>query len=240
MGLSTAAFLVVALAVVLASALQASIGFGMGMLAAPVVALVEPGLLPGTLIVLAVLVTLLVVLTERQHIDLKGTGWAMAGRIPGTVAGALLVAALPERGLSLFLAAVVLGGVLLTSFGWAPRPKPSTLVVAGATSGVLGTATAIGGPPMALMWQSKDAAGLRGTMSGFFLVGSIISVATLAVTGSITREVLVAVVVLAPMPVVGFGLSRLFNRYLDKQRLRRVAIAVSCFGAVLLITQQLV
>ncbi len=240
MGLSTTGFLVVALAVVLASALQASIGFGMGMLAAPVVALVDPGLLPGTLILLATLVTVLVVLTERQHIDLSGTGWAMAGRVPGTVAGALLVATLPDRGLSLLLASVVLGGVLLTSLGWRPQPVRSTLVMAGAASGVLGTATAIGGPPMALVWQSKDGAGLRGTMSGFFLVGSLISVATLALTGSITREVLVAVLVLAPLPVLGFGLSLLFNRYLDKRRLHIVAIAVSCFGAVLLIAQELV
>ena len=44
---------VVAGAILLASALQASIGFGIGMLAAPIVALVDPGLIPGTLIMVA-------------------------------------------------------------------------------------------------------------------------------------------------------------------------------------------
>ncbi|CAN5670746.1 sulfite exporter TauE/SafE family protein [soil metagenome] len=239
MGISLSAYVAVAVAVVLASALQASIGFGMGMLAAPVVALVDPGLLPGTLIVLAVFVTLLVVLTERQHIDLSGTGWAMAGRVPGSVVGAALVAVLPERGLALLLAGGVLWGVVLPTFGWAPAPTRTVLVGAGATSGVLGTATSIGGPPMALVWQAKEGPGLRGTMSGFFLVGSLVSVLTLTVSGAITHHTLVAVLCLAPMPVLGFGLSKLFNRHLDRRRLRLTAIAVSAFGAVLLIGQQL-
>ena len=75
--------------------MQASIGFGMGMLAADRGDR-RSGLIPGTLIMLATIVTLLVVLRE-QHIDLAGTGWALAGRVPGTIAGALLLMALPER-----------------------------------------------------------------------------------------------------------------------------------------------
>lgn len=237
--LTLAGYTVIAVAVVLAAALQASIGFGMGMLAAPVVALVDPGLIPGTLIILAVVVTLMVVLTERQHIDLGGTGWALAGRVPGTIAGALLVAAMPERWLALMLAGVVLLGVVLTSAGWRPAPARPTLVVAGATSGLLGTATSIGGPPMALVWQGKQGPGYRGTISGFFLIGSAFSVLALALTGSIDHTILVVVVLLIPAPIAGFGLSLLINRHLSPVRLRWTAIGVSCFGAVLLIAQQL-
>ena len=237
--LSVAGFVVIAIAVVLAAALQASIGFGMGMLAAPVVALVDPGLIPGTLIILAVVVTLMVVLTERQHIDLGGTGWALAGRLPGTIAGALLVAAMPERWLALMLGAVVLLGVVLTSVGWRPAPHRPNLVMAGATSGLLGTATSIGGPPMALVWQGKQGPGYRGTISGFFLIGSAFSVLALALTGSITPAILVAVALLVPAPIIGYGLSRLVNRHLSPVRLRWTAISVSCFGALLLIGQQL-
>lgn len=144
--MSVGAYCVLAVAILLASALQASIGFGMGMFAAPIVALVEPALIPGTLIMVATLVTLIVVIREREAIDLSGTGWALVGRVPGTIAGALLLAALPHRALSLMLAAVVLGGVVLTSSGWIPAPRRRNVVIAGATSGLLGTATSIGGP----------------------------------------------------------------------------------------------
>ena len=60
-------------------------------------------------------------------------------------------------------------------------------MLAGATSGVLGTATSIGGPPMALVWQNSSGPKLRGTMSGFFLVGSVLSIAVLAITGGVGR-----------------------------------------------------
>lgn len=233
-------YLVIAGAVVFASCLQASIGFGMGMFAAPVVALVDPALIPGTLIMLAVMVTLMVTFAEREHIDLRGTGWALVGRVPGTVAGALLVATLPARGLALLLAGVVLFGVVLASLGWAPRPRRQNLVLAGSASGLLGTATSVGGPPMALVWQSKDGPVLRGTMSGFFLIGSMLSVVMLALTGSIGTDTLAMAALLAPGPVVGYVLSRHVNRLLDKRRLRLSALVMSALGAVLLIGTQVI
>lgn len=159
--MSVAGYAVVAVAIVLASCLQASIGFGIGMLAAPVVAIVDPRLIPGTLIMLATLVTLMVTVRERDDIDMSGTGWALAGRVPGTIAGAALLAALPERALAGLLAGVVLIGVVLTSVGWVPAARRRNVVIAGATSGLLGTATSIGGPPMALVWQRNSGARLR-------------------------------------------------------------------------------
>lgn len=239
-GVSIAGYVIIAAAIVLASCMQASIGFGMGMLAAPIVAIVDPGLIPGTLIMLATMVTLMVVVREREDIDLAGTGWALAGRVPGTIAGALLLVVLPERTLAYALAAVVLGGVALTSFGWIPAPHRRNLVLAGATSGLLGTATSIGGPPMALVWQNNTGARLRGTMSGFFLVGSVLSLVVLALTGSIDRHTVVVFAMLIPACVAGYGLSRWVNRHLDRQRQRWAAIVISTLGAVVLIVRQLI
>lgn len=237
--MSVAAFSLITLAVFAASCMQASIGFGMGMLAAPIVALVDPTLIPGTLIMSAVVVTLLVVLRERQSLDLGGTGWALAGRVPGTIAGALLLLFLPERGLSLLLACVVLSGVVMAAMGWAPRPLRRNLATAGAASGLLGTATSIGGPPMALVLQGSTGAKLRGNMSAFFLAGSLMSITVLATTGAISRENTLMFVVLIPATVLGYVASRFVNRVLDPVRLRRLSIGISTVGAVLLVGQQI-
>lgn len=237
--MTVASYAVIAAAILLASCMQASIGFGMGMLAAPVVAIVDPALIPGTLIMLATAVTLLVVVRERGSIDLSGTGWALVGRVPGTIAGALLLLVLPEKALVFTLAAVVLVGVAVTSLGWIPAPHRRNLVLAGATSGLLGTATAIGGPPMALVWQNNTGARLRGTMSGFFLVGSVLSLVVLATTGAIDHHTLVMFALLIPAVIVGYVLSRWVNRYLDRNRQRWAAIAISTVGAVILIVRQL-
>jgi uncharacterized protein len=237
--MSAMGYSVVAVAILLASCLQASIGFGIGMLAAPIVAIVDPALIPGTLIMVATLVTLMVVVREREDIDLHGTGWALVGRVPGTIAGAVLLAMLPHRALVILLAAVVLVGVVLTSTGWIPAPRRRNVVLAGATSGVLGTATSIGGPPMALVWQANSGARLRGTMSGFFLVGSMMSIAALAVAGAVAGRTLWGFAVMIPAAVAGFALSLRINRFLDPKRLRYLAIGASTLGAVVLIGREL-
>lgn len=237
--MSVWAYCIVAATIMLASALQASIGFGIGMLSAPVVALVDPSLIPGTLIMVATLVTILVLARERQDIDLHGAKWALIGRVPGTLAGALLLALLPERGLAIMLALVVLLGVGLTSLGWIPVARRRNVVLAGAASGVLGTATAIGGPPMALVWQGKEGPVLRSTMSGFFLVGSIMSIIALAATGAVNGHTMVMFAVLIPAAAIGYVLSRGLNRLLDPKRLRWLAIGVSAVGAAVLIGREL-
>jgi uncharacterized protein len=237
--MSVLGYSVVAVAILLASCLQASIGFGIGMLAAPVVALVDPALIPGTLIMVATLVTLMVVVREREDIDLHGTGWALVGRVPGTIAGAVLLAMLPHRALVILLAAVVLLGVVLTSTGWIPAPRRRNVVLAGATSGLLGTATSIGGPPMALVWQRNSGARLRGTMSGFFLVGSVMSIAALAVAGAVDGRTLWGFTVMIPAAVAGYAISLRINRFLDPKRLRYLAIGASTLGAVVLIGREL-
>jgi uncharacterized membrane protein YfcA len=230
---------VIAMAILMGACLQASIGFGMGMLAAPVVAIVDPSLIPGTLIMLASLVTVMVTVREREAIDLSGTGWALVGRVPGTIAGALLLTAIPERMLALLIAGVVLFGVVLTSLGWVPAPRRRNLMLAGATSGVLGTATSIGGPPMALVWQNSSGPKLRGTMSGFFLIGSVLSIAVLAITGGVHAETFRTCALLIPALLAGYLLSRRVNGLLNPKRQRWTAIVMSATGAAFLIAHEL-
>lgn len=230
---------VLAVTFFVAAALQGSIGFGLGLVAAPVIALVDPSLLPALVVMLATLVTLLVVLRERADLDVRGAAWALSGRIPGSVLGAWMVVALPARALAWLVAGSVLVGVSSAFLGWRPAPRRRNLALAGAFSGVMGTATSIGGAPMAIVWQGQPPARLRGTMSAFFLVGSLVSVALLVAAGTVTPVVLAAVLALSPAVVAGFLLSRWVNRLLDAARLRLVALTASAGGAVVLIVQLL-
>ncbi|MBT2515543.1 sulfite exporter TauE/SafE family protein [Arthrobacter sp. ISL-30] len=232
-------YAVIAGIIFLAACLQASSGFGMGMLAAPVIAIIDPALLPATLILLALLVTVMVTVTERQSLDLRGTGWALAGRLPGSVLGAWLVAVSSKEGLAWVVVAVVLTGLVLAGRGWAPRPRRVNLIAAGAASGIMGTATSIGGPPMALVWQGHEGPRLRGTMSAFFMVGSIISMTMLWLAGAVTPHMLVLALWMVPAVVAGYAASRYVNRFLNPRRLRVLALGASALGSVLLILQLL-
>lgn len=233
-----AEYTLLAVTILLASALQASIGFGLGMLAAPIIALVDASLLPATIIMMATLVTLLVAVRERAELDFHGTSWALGGRIPGTIGGAAMVAFLPDRVLALVLAGTVLIGVVFASTGWSPKMTPRTMFTAGAASGLMGTATSIGGPPMALVWRGAEGPRLRGNMSAFFLFGSLFSLLALTVAGAVHPHAIRTCLIFLPAVAGGYVLSRFTDRFFDRQMLGRIALAVSTFGAILLIGNQ--
>lgn len=221
------------------SALQGSIGFGAGMVAAPVIALVEPDLLPSLVVMFACLLALMVTLRERAHLDLAGAGWALVGRLPGSVLGALMVVVLPVSALSWVVAVSVVIGIGSAFLGWRPAPTRTALVTAGALSGIMGTSTSIGGAPMAIVWQGQEPSRLRGTMSAFFLVGSVTSVALLALVGSVTWHAVQVVLWLIPAVAAGFLLSRRLNRWLNAERLRLAGLVLALGGASLLVVRLL-
>ena len=235
-----AAFGVIAAIVFIGSALQGSIGFGAGLVAAPVIALVEPGLLPALVVMFACLLTLMVTVRERANLDLGGAGWALAGRLPGSAIGALMVMALPMAALSWVVAVSVVAGVGSAFLGWRPAPTRTALVTAGALSGIMGTSTSIGGAPMAIVWQGQEPARLRGTMSAFFLVGSLASVVLLVLVGAVTGHTLQVFFWLTPSVGAGFLLSRRLNRWLDAERLRLAGLLLASLGAILLVARLLV
>lgn len=225
--------------ILVAGCLQGSIGFGMGMLAAPFIALIDTTLLPVLVIMLAMVVTLVVVVMDRAALDLRGAGWALAGRVPGTVVGAGLVTVMSTAVLSWTVAVVVLLGVVVSLRGWRPRVTRTTQAVAGALSGLMGTTTSVGGAPMAIIWQGSEGPRLRGTMSAFFLIGSSLSLVALFLWGAVPTHALATAAWMAPFAVTGVVLSRFVNRFLNRRRTRAVALAASALGALMLIITRL-
>jgi len=181
-----------------------------------------------------------VVVLERACLDLRGAGWALAGRVPGSVLGAGLVSVMSPAVLAWTVAATVLLGVLVSLRGWRPRVNPWTQALAGALSGVMGTTTSVGGAPMAILWQASEGARLRGTMSAFFLVGSALSLLALAAWGEVPLAALSTAAWLAPFALAGLVVSRYVNRFLTRRRIRAVALAASAVGAITLAGSQLV
>ena len=91
---------------------------------------------------------------------------------------------------------------------------------------------------MALVWQRNSGPRLRGTMSGFFLVGSMMSIAVLAATGAVHAETFRTFALLIPAIVGGYVLSRYVNGWLNPARQRWTAIAMSLAGATALIAHE--
>lgn len=228
------------LAVGVGAAIQGSVGFGLNLVAAPALLAIDTRLVPGPAAFLSLALTLLIVQREREAADLRGVGWALAGRLPGTVAGAVAVALLSERQLGTAFAAILLLAVAMTASGWRLRPTPAALVVAGVLSGFMGTTTSIGGPPMALVYQDADGPTIRATLAAFLAVGISISLVSLAAVGRFGGPEIRASLVLLPSLVAGFAVSRWIAPWLDRRHTRTAVLAVSAGSALALLVRALI
>lgn len=227
--------LIAGLAIVAGAVVQSSVGLGLGLVAAPVVALLDPSLMPGAMLIPVLLLPALTIWSEYSSVDWRGLGWALPGRAVGVAAGVWVVAALPPRLLAAGVGVMVLLAVALTMRAVRLRTTPATLSVAGVISGVTGTATSIGGPPVALVYQHEDAARVRATMGMYFLVGSVLSLAGLYLGGQLPLRQLYTGLALGPFVLLGFAVARPLRRVLHGDRLRvPLLLVVTASGAALL------
>ncbi len=229
---------VIATAVLCGAVVQTTVGIGLGLVAAPVITLAAPQLMPGSALLLVSTLPLITLALERDDIDWRGLGWTFPTRVLGTVAGVLLVSRADDDQLGVAIGALVLLAVLLT---WRAVDVPvnrGTLTSVGFVSGIMGTATSIGGPPMALLLQHRPARQIRTTLAVYFLYGARLSFLGLLLAGEITRQQVAVSAALVPVLLVGAELSRRLT--LRPERVRPVVLLVCGASALALVVRSLV
>ncbi|MFC4003441.1 sulfite exporter TauE/SafE family protein [Prauserella oleivorans] len=234
-------WLVVAGPILLVGAVvQGAAGFGMNLVAAPLLALVEPALVPVPLLIVASAHGLLTIAQEYRDTDWRGVAWVTLGRLPGTVLGVLAVATLAERPFAAIVGGAVLVCVVLSVVSWRPQPRPATLWTAGVASGTFGTAASIGGPPIALVYQHQPGPRIRATLAACFGIGTAISLAGLGIGGQLHLSQLVLAAGLLPFLVAGFLLSGPLRRVLDNGRIRVAVLVISGGSGLALLLRSIV
>jgi uncharacterized membrane protein YfcA len=227
------------LVVAFGALVQGTVGFGLALVAAPLLVLLDPAYVPVPLLLLATGHALLTLRRERGETDWAGVGWATLGRLPGIALGVLAVVVLPQRWFEAVVAGTVLvcGGLSLVR--WRPRPTAPALLVAGVVSGAGGTASAIGGPPVALLYQNERGPRVRATLGAYFAVGSLLSILGLAVAGEVQLDALRTAALLLPFMVAGFVVSTPARKLLEQGWTRPAVLAVAIGGALALLGQAL-
>jgi uncharacterized membrane protein YfcA len=194
--------------VLLGALVQTAFGFGIAVVGAPLLVMIYPAALPGPLVAMALVQCVLMALQHRRHIELAPLGSAMVGRIPGSLLGAWLLTAFSAGGLSIFVGAAVLLAVAASGMRVSIRPSRHSMFWAGALSGVFGTSTSVGGPPMALLLQHQEARHLRGNLAAFFIYGCVVSLLMLLFMGRFGRTEVMISLYLLPWTLAGYYLCR--------------------------------
>jgi uncharacterized membrane protein YfcA len=225
--------------VLLGATIQGIVGLGLNLVSAPVVTMVAPSLMPELLLVLAVLLPFFTLAREREDIDWAGLGWVLSARVPGVALGVLFLAVFSDRAVAIAVALMVLVGVALTLRSVEVPVRPTTLASAGLLSGLAGTTTSIGGPPVAILYQHRPPEQIRATLAVLFTVGAGMSLAGIWLSGHLDTHVLPLALVLVPCLFVGAWLGNRLQGVFPETRVRYAVLAVCAASAVVLLLRSL-
>jgi hypothetical protein len=228
------------LIVFLGALTQSLIGFGLAVVASPLLYIVDPQLVPAPVIAMGFSIALLTLVRERGHLEFNGLQYALLGRVPGGFIGASLLLFAPQPILGLSIAAIVTVAVILSLYKFSLPVNKKTLFGAGVVSGIFGNIAAIGGPPMAILLAGKDASQFRAALSAFFIFSSMIALIILAITGLLELKHLWLSLMLLPSVILGYLVAgRLVGR-VDKEKTKMATLVLCSISALVLTVKSVI
>jgi len=215
MHLTLGGFALIFVSALVGALIQGSIGYGLNLVVVPVAAVVQPAALPAAMIIMALPMTAGSALLEHDHIDRSSVTWMTLGRLPGVVLGAWVVTAVTADVLGIVVGGCVVAAAAMSMFSPSVRVNRSTSVMAGLLGGVMGTASSIGGPPVAILLQNEPGPVLRSTLGAAFLIGVSMSLGALILAGQVEGWHWALGVALVPAIGAGLYASRFLHAWLD-------------------------
>ena len=206
-------WLACAAVLLLGAFVQRATGFGLAVVGAPLLLMIEPRLVPVILVLFGFTVSLIMVRRYWHEVRLREIGVALIGRLPGNGLGIWLLLAAPMVVLEKLIAAIV-------------------LFVAGILSGVFGTVAAIGGPPIVLLMHGFSPDRMRGNLAAFFVLTSLLTLLTLALAGQISVWHFKLALTFLPAVLLGNALADTIAHRLDKQLLQRLSLGLCTLAAL--------
>ncbi|GGB29039.1 permease [Flexivirga endophytica] len=219
---------------IVAGFVQGLSGIGFALIFAPVAGLLDAAMLPLALLVLMVPVNAYVVWRERSAVDWHGFRWIGIARVASTPLGLVVLTAVPESRLGLLIGAATVLAAIISLIAPDFHPSRAAFLGAGLATGLSETATGVGGPPLALVYQHSPAPRLRSTVAASFLLGELVSIALLLARGVGDVGSVLDAAWLAPALVIGLLLSSQVHHRIDSKRLRLLVLVFALVSGVVL------
>lgn len=226
---------IVFLIVMLGAIVQGSTSMGFAITVAPVLMLINPDFVPVPTLMSGFTLSVYLMIRERKSIILKGLGFSIFGRILGAIISAFIIVIISQTYFSLVFGALILLAVALSLMKGTWEINRPKLFFAGLLSGIMGTLASIGSPPMGLLYQHQNAKVIRGTLSAYFTLGTLISILSLSFVGKLSIIEFKLYLWMLPAFTLGFWLSKYVTKYLDKGYTRWAILAISTVSALFVI-----
>jgi len=210
-------------------------GQGFGLISAPILAIGAPEMVPTALLLVGVVAGMGSAALDVKAIRVSELPWGFAGRAIGAVLAAMVAASLPFERISVLIALIVLAAVALSLLGLSLPIRRGTLFGAGLAAGLMGTLSAVGAPPMAMLYQREEPARSRAMQSTFFFFGMAVSILALWWAGLVTWQHLQFAAFCLPAVLIGIAISQPIARHMSRGMVRPMALMFSTAAALTLL-----
>ncbi len=228
--------LLVCLIVAIASFGQSVTGFGFSLLAvAPLGLVIDPKDAVAVSMIYLVVVSGLVAVLDREHLEWRAARPLLAGAAPGLPLGIVALTVMSASVLRFALAASIVYAIvsLLRGFSLSTTSR-GVERIAGFATGFLTTSINANGPPTVLVLQARrlEPRAFRPTTSAVLGSASMVGVVLFAVAGRITGDVLMATAWSSPGLIIGWTGGNALARRVEPEAFRRVVLGLLILAAI--------
>lgn len=198
--------IVLALLVILAAtSVQVGAGIAFGIVAGPLLALINIRFVPVPVLLLTFATASSAFWAERRGVKWDQIRYAVSGRILGSIIGAGVLSIIPgEKTFMLIFGSIIAFAVLISISGVKIPFTLASVGFAGTVSGFTAAITSVGGPPMAVVYQSQRSSEARPTLQVYFALGAFFTLAILFISGHGSLDDFLLALILIPAMVAGF------------------------------------
>ena len=232
-----AVYLLLGVVVAAGALVQSVVGFGLAVVAAPVVIIVRPDLMPSALLLTSLALPLWELAAGERDIDWRLFGFAIAGRVALLPVGVWLVATASADAIAVVIGAMVLVAVAASVSRLTVQARPLPALGAGILTGISGTAASIGGPFLGLVLQHESPPRVRSTLAMFFVAGATTSLLGLGIAGQVHSGQMLAGLGWIPFAALGGVLARPVRATVERERMRRAVLVVAALAGVLVLAR---
>ena len=224
--------LAINLITLLATSLQAAVGFGFNLLAVPALIFLygEPAVVVPAMILAWYPVGVALSVKNHKDIFYQRIAWWVVPAVPCMFVGIWMLQSLDAATIGRLVGSVtILTAVLI----WAQLTQPVKLewpwlLGTGALSGILAGSTGMSGPPVTLFGinQNWSTIRLRASLFLYFSILGTFTVCAMCYQGIFTKQALMMMLVGLPGMVVGYFLGNILTHHVHGPRFKRIAIVM--------------
>tara|TARA_Y100000768_G_scaffold376929_1_gene349556 strand:+ start:9934 stop:10653 length:720 start_codon:yes stop_codon:yes gene_type:complete len=233
--MSIADYLLALVFLAVGGGVQATLGIGAGLVAGPALTVIEPELLPGPMLAMAMVVNVRNAVADRQSTHVIAWKRALLGAPLGLGLGAVVLSFTNVKTLSLLVSFFVLGAVALQLSGLKPPSGTISDYIAGTATAFSSTVAALPGPMFVVFHGHRPPGTVRGTLASFMLLVTPAILLFLAIDGRFGFRQFALAVALAPGMFLGLLLGKALRPRISIDRFRVIILSVASLSAVAVI-----